>query len=297
MNYYEELGIRADAETEDIRKAHRRLVKLMHPDHQPDPDIKLLAETQMRRLNAIVATLLDPDERGEYDEALRGRYLASPAAERTWRGMPWWLVSTVAAGILTAGAVWIWADHLGSAVSSSPASISPRETAKAPVPVTPATPPDPLPAPLPSRRPAVMLSSAPKFRIPKPDSQPVNKSSVSPVNTLVGEWVYAPKAGFYPPEFINFKLSQQHQGGLQGHYSVRYEAPGANKPIWPDVSFLVAAADKDARKFVWHSSNGSRGTLVVHDIDARTIRLEWRTMVSSGPPALTSSTATLVRRE
>jgi hypothetical protein len=144
---------------------------------------------------------------------------------------------------------------------------------------------------------------APKRAIPKPSSQLEIKSSANPVSTLAGEWVYAPKqpenhkAGFYPPEFIDLKLSQQHQGGLQGQYSARYQVPGANQPISPDVSFQVVATGRDAGKFVWHNSNGSRGTLVVHDIDGRTIRIEWRTTVSSGPPALTSGIATLVRRE
>jgi hypothetical protein len=303
MNHYEELGIRADADAEDIRKAHRRLVKLVHPDQQPDPDMKLLAETQMRRLNTIVATLLDPAQRGEYDEALRTRYFVQPEAGRSWRGMPLWLVSSVAA-ILTVGAVWIWADHLGSSVSRSPVSIPPREMAKASVPALPTALPDPLPLPTPNRRPAVVLPAlAPKRAIPKTDSQPETKSSASPGNTFAGEWVYAPKepenhkAGFYSPEFIDFKLSQQHQGGLQGQYSARYQVPSATQPISPDVNFQVVATGKDVGKFVWHSSNGSRGTLAVHDIDGRTIRIEWRTTVSSGPPALTSGIATLVRRE
>ena len=56
MNYYEELGIRPDADEEEIRKAHRRLVRLMHPDQHRDPAMKQLAETQMRRLNSIVST-------------------------------------------------------------------------------------------------------------------------------------------------------------------------------------------------------------------------------------------------
>ena len=45
MNYYEELGIRPDADEEEIRKAHRRLVKLMHPDQHRDQGMKQLAET------------------------------------------------------------------------------------------------------------------------------------------------------------------------------------------------------------------------------------------------------------
>jgi curved DNA-binding protein CbpA len=404
MNYYEELGIRADAGVEDIRKAHRRLVKLMHPDHQRDPHMKLLAETQMRRLNTIVSTLVDPNQRAEYDEALRGRHSAQPVVvARAWRGVPWWLASTVAAAVLTVGALWIWADHLGSSPSRSTASGAPQETANASgnvvpaglaktvdrpnttsVPVTapkaqlpkiepqkeavkstpssvnqqtelaktttesvPANhasvdpvaipepvehagvdraksfqlPPGVLPVPLANQHPAaVMLPPAPKISTPphvetaslsspplpvaiapKPGSPPSGKPAASG-NPLEGEWVYAPKepekhkAGFYPPEFIEFKLSQQHQGGLQGQYSARYAISGTNKPISPDVSFQVVATDEDARKFVWHSSNGSRGTLAVRAIDGRTIRIEWRTTVSSGHPALTSGIATLVRR-
>ena len=34
MNYYEELGIPASAGADDIRKAHRMLSKLLHPDLQ-----------------------------------------------------------------------------------------------------------------------------------------------------------------------------------------------------------------------------------------------------------------------
>jgi hypothetical protein len=425
MNYYEELGIRADAEVGEIRKAHRRLVKLMHPDHQRDPNMKRLAETQMRRLNIIVSTLVDPDQRGEYDEALRGRYMAQPTVVRSWRGVPWWLVSTVGATVLTVGAVWTWADHLGSSYSPplvyappqdavhGSGAIASADPAKAPasanpgkavdrsnitsVPVTvpgataqkkkdiepapstsqtktakavgrvPSTDvpgaatlerplaaqanvgraivdpyrtgpnqantdraaldrkkefrlPPGVPPMLPANRPpAVALPPAPGLAMPSrvemasvslPSSLPVviapkpdirNPSSRS--NSLEGEWVYAPKepekpkAGFYPPEFINFRLSQQHQGGLEGQYNARYAVSGANKPISPDVSFEVVASEKDARKFTWHSSNGSRGTLVIRAVDGRTIRLEWRTTVSSGGPALTSGIATLVRRQ
>jgi hypothetical protein len=444
MNYYDELGIKADAEAEDIRKAHRRLVKLMHPDHQRDPHMKLLAETQMRRLNTIVSTLLNPGQRAEYDEALRGRHVARPVAVKAWRGVPWWLVGTAAAGIISVCGIWFFADHLGnslvkplsippqdaasvsrsSSVPASPvktadpwnttaanstpggagvttpkdappaASISSSEPTKSAktgqsvqgwdVPAGPAltnrpipkaqsaarasssralpdrpVPDQVVPAPAnivhepaqakverrkafqlpyglmpeaqPSRRPVVTLPPAPgivassrvetespslppvsvtviaKLDAPKPVVSPVENTLPHPASsisgsTLEGEWVYAPKepekrkAGFYPPQFIDFKLSQQHQGGLQGQYSARYEVSGMNNPVSPDVSFDVVATGKDARKFVWHNSNGSRGTLTVHAIDGRTMRIEWRTTVSAGPPALTSGIATLVRR-
>jgi hypothetical protein len=147
------------------------------------------------------------------------------------------------------------------------------------------------------------IAAAPKPDVPNPALQSRNRLSASPANALEGEWVYAPKepekhrAGFYPPEFINLKLSQQHQGGMQGQYSARYEVSGTNKPISPEVSFDVVATDKEAHKFIWHSSNGSRGTLVIHAIDGHTIRLEWRTTVPANSPVLTSGIATLVRKE
>jgi len=118
MNYYEELGIRPDADEEEIRKAHRRLVKLMHPDQHRDQGLKALAETQMRRLNSIVATLLDPEERQEYDEQLRGESEAAAHGSRqsNWRAVPWWIASTLGAIVLTVLAVWLWADHMGSRI-------------------------------------------------------------------------------------------------------------------------------------------------------------------------------------
>lgn len=123
MNYYEELGIRPDADEEEIRKAHRRLVKLMHPDQHRDEGLKALAETQMRRLNSIVATLLDPEEREEYDEELRGG--ASEAAKQgqhqsTWRAVPWWIASTLGAIILTVGTLWFFADRMGPTTRTPP---------------------------------------------------------------------------------------------------------------------------------------------------------------------------------
>jgi hypothetical protein len=123
MNYYEELGIRPDADEEEIRKAHRRLVKLMHPDQHRDAGLKALAETQMRRLNSIVATLLDPEERQEYDEQLRGGGSDSAHAgsqKSNWQAVPWWIASTLGAIVLTVGTLWFFADRMGPATHPAP---------------------------------------------------------------------------------------------------------------------------------------------------------------------------------
>jgi hypothetical protein len=416
MNYYEELGIKSDADKEEIRKAHRRLVRLMHPDQHRDPAMKQLAETQMRRLNSIVATLLDAERRQEYDEQLRASFTARPAVQAAWRKVPWWIGSTVGAVVLTVGAVWFWADHLGSSLNarapvyitpdnstpaktSQPADSSSQAALKSnpPAPVVPAaksapdrplkaneeppprisatvvpsgSSPDrwrgpseipksdsprgvtaaaipetakpktftlpvgahgvaariipsksqaqntPLPAPpgvsdgpamheeiAAAGSPALPAATAPKpepvfTSASVPPDAPHSAASGDPAE---GEWVYSPKEperhkpGFYPPAFISLKLRKK-ENSLRGQYNARYEVTD-NKPISPDVSFQLTAVDKASRKFVWEASNGSRGTLAIRSIDGRTMRLEWRTTVFTGGPALTSGIATLERRE
>jgi hypothetical protein len=117
-------------------------------------------------------------------------------------------------------------------------------------------------------------------------------------NPLEGEWVYAPtepekqKPGFYPPEFIDLRLFRT-DSGLHGQYRARYHV--TDRPIAPDVSFTLAP-DTGTNKFLWKSSNGSKGTLKVISMNGTSIKIEWRTTVYSNTPGLTAGTATLVRR-
>ncbi len=71
MNYYEEFGLEPGASTEEVRQVYRMLVRVLHPDAQPDPQLRVVAERQMMRLNDIFATLTDPQKRRAYDETLR----------------------------------------------------------------------------------------------------------------------------------------------------------------------------------------------------------------------------------
>jgi len=481
MNYYEELGIGPDATEQEIRKAHRRLVKLMHPDAQPDQNLKMLAETQMRRLNSIVSTLLDSEQRRSYDEELQS---ASSSPQRgsllpSLSGIPWWLASAVGAVVLTLAAVWLWADHMGnglgsrsrtvylpsaetSTVSEAPPvrmqptpeqgneigsasyhspvlapvpaqqppvsdSVStavvpdlpletkpsaqskekPKEKTKEappavlaasrapevikkvvtppapvvipevkkqpdsktviahksepkPMPVTPAvvkkapvvtakavvpdasqksspiTPPAPAPRKVFNLPSSTVIASAARPRgsgqLPVPPSvtglnsreygspalPPTNLPAATPPKLAVvttstganpashdpleGEWVYAPKepekrkAGFYPPEFIDLKLfGSGDPGSLKGQYSAKYVV--TDRPVAPEVAFELASVSKGSRRFVWQSSSGAKGTLNIDPIDERTIRIDWHTTSAVGGPALTSGTATLVRRQ
>jgi curved DNA-binding protein CbpA len=70
MNLYEEFGLRTSASSQDIRKAHRTLSRLLHPDQQTDAGLRQAAELQMRRINALAEILLDREQRRRYDERL-----------------------------------------------------------------------------------------------------------------------------------------------------------------------------------------------------------------------------------
>jgi len=442
MTYYEELGIGPDATEQEIRKAHRRLVKLMHPDAQPDQNLKMLAETQMRRLNSIVSTLLDAEQRRSYDEELLESAGSSPQRQSflpAFKGIPWWLASAVGAVVLTLVAVWVWADHMGNGLGGRTRTVYSAGQDRTSVSEAPAVrlqpeagneigsasykPAVPLPDPpvndgvstavvpdlIPEEKPAVKTPSAPevtkKFvaqqeRIPTPEAKkpaetkplppavekrspvvsakavvpdasqkskmpipvaaprkvfnlpagsviastarpprsggqlPVPPSvsglnghdygaSIPPANLptaappkpavvttsanpggdpLEGEWIYAPKepekrkAGFYPPEFIDLKLfGSGDTGSLRGQYSAKYVI--TDRPVSPEVTFELASVAKGSRRFVWQSSNGAKGTLNIDPIDERTIRIDWHTTTAVSGPALTSGTATLVRRQ
>ena len=70
MNFYEELGLSSSASIEEIRQAHRRLARLLHPDKLQDKNLRHLAECQMKRLNSVYAVLSDAQQRLQYDLGL-----------------------------------------------------------------------------------------------------------------------------------------------------------------------------------------------------------------------------------
>jgi hypothetical protein len=67
MQFYDELGVPRDASPETIKDTYRTVARLLHPDQQTEPVLKVTAERQMRRLNHIYATLSDPERRRRYD--------------------------------------------------------------------------------------------------------------------------------------------------------------------------------------------------------------------------------------
>jgi molecular chaperone DnaJ len=67
-NYYEVLGVAANANAKDITKAYRSLARQFHPDTNPDNPI---AEERFKEISAAYDVLGDEKKRSEYDEVRR----------------------------------------------------------------------------------------------------------------------------------------------------------------------------------------------------------------------------------
>jgi curved DNA-binding protein CbpA len=108
MNYYEELGIARDASAGKIRQAYKMLARLVHPDAHSDEALKETAERQMRRLNAMLETLLDAEQRRAYDASLlegdRGRRPPAGEVGRRYLHLCWRLQVIRERTALAAGA-------------------------------------------------------------------------------------------------------------------------------------------------------------------------------------------------
>ncbi len=76
---YEVLGLSRGASQEDIRKAHRKLVRQYHPDANPDNP---RAEERFKKVQQAYEVLSDPEKQREYDKGLRASSRGSSGRPR-----------------------------------------------------------------------------------------------------------------------------------------------------------------------------------------------------------------------
>jgi len=87
--HYQVLGIPESASADEVRRAHRQLAQVLHPDRQAGSSAaeQALAERRMREVNAAWTALSDPQRRAQYDRSLRaartGPVAASASATAT----------------------------------------------------------------------------------------------------------------------------------------------------------------------------------------------------------------------
>src|SRR5512143_3175161 len=75
--YYQVLGVRHDAEADEIKHAYRRLVRQLHPDLAGGRD----TDTSLREVIQAYETLSDKERRRSYDQELATRRRPAAAAE------------------------------------------------------------------------------------------------------------------------------------------------------------------------------------------------------------------------
>ena len=108
MNYYEEFGLDQSASIDEIRQAHKKLVRIVHPDRLQNEELREIAEHQMKRVNGIFEVLSDPKRRKQYDSELSAKTMRQgPLESETRRDADW--QAWVRAGLKGSSAVWVGA--------------------------------------------------------------------------------------------------------------------------------------------------------------------------------------------
>jgi hypothetical protein len=336
MTYYEELGISADATDEEIRQAHRRLVKLLHPDQQQDPAIRLMAERQLSRVNRMVAQLLDAPQRRLYDVSI-----VQPTSKSGIAGVPmllsghvtrplpkwfhehsrWWKPVALGASLTAMVVMMATSGQTIRSVPVTTAASGPDAVVPVPAPssktrststrVRPANTRDSEAEPRPPLPETVMVEPAesPKSDVPEVSKPMLSEpptatapTSTKPPQSLVGLWLYAGGGSPSEKEKDLYRPEfielriREDDGGTELRGDYRSRYAVTNLAITPSVQFSFRG-DAGSGSWRWEGPKGSSGTLTIRFLNPNAIQVDWKvTDLGTSGMGLEFGTATLVRR-
>ena len=299
MNYYEEFGIPRDATAARIRQAYKTLARVLHPDAHPDEALKPMAERQMKRLNAMLETLLDPEKRRMYDASLleathrrrqppaevgRGKVNSHRYLRLCWRLQVIRERAVVAAGARHAGGRpglmraarrhWFWVFTGLMMAGTCVWYVAAKDAAVVNV------------------APAVTASQA---ESPRADSGGAGSE------TWAGNWFHVSQAEDAPdavpnaPSYAELVLAAEH-GDLTGTYRARYGITNQGLPAEMRFRAEGRAPSGNSAKLVWTSDDSSKGEAVFTLSSSDVMKVTWWTTALGPRASLTSGTATLVRQ-
>lgn len=269
LDHYEELGIRRDATTQEIRDAFKLMARLLHPDKHLDPRLKDLAGCQMRRLADVVAILVDPRARARYNASLTAPPRPAPRPPLTRPVRPellqvavrHWLWILSAAMTIAMGAWYATADRTSPTVAAK----SERE--------------------------------APS------DMQPAAIAGIvrGPSSRFVGDWQFSAADRGQPApdpdsaELIELRLRQK-EGILTGEYRALHHM--FDPSISSGVAFRVHGElpPQNSARLDWESPSGAKGALTLTLTSPAHMTLKWWTTHRGTPQMPVSGAAALVRR-
>lgn len=320
MSFYDDLGVRQGATSEEVREQYRLLVRLFHPDQFADPALKAAAEGQMRRFNEIAAILTDPEQRHAYEaEAARlPIVIQAPQAAIPARRIPWNSLAWGTAALACAAAI-VWVS--GHEQIPAPPVVEVR-TILAQPPSLPSTNEWQVRAKvawaerdqalrelarlrgesIPPRASvrvetpqAVAFSSEPFIPVTSAAPTPITEANSSS-SSFAGLWFYARRPGVsgkrYAPEFIETQITER-DGQVRGRYRSRYRV--TDQAISPSVNFeFVGQAAGTSAQMPLTRDDGARGEVRLRLISEHEMELDW-TATGSTSPSLTSGTAILVK--
>lgn len=282
MDGYEELGLSRAASAAEIRKAYRKLALLLHPDRQDDPELRHLAELQMRRLNEAVAPLMEGGPRaaeriGRHGPGpqvppivvVRPPVPEGPTPWLTMRSVLWFL-----AGAGLASLFWYSAADRPPLQTRTTASTEADIEANADI----------------AQRIRELEQQVAELRKPE---KPPGRSGGAGTRSLAGAWIYQSRPlGISPkelPRSVNLQISEEGEV-VRGEYS----SSGGAETSPVSFHFEGAGAGPVAR-LPWTGTHGSNGEIELRLLRPNVLEARWWAYGTSTDLGETSSAAILHR--